>query len=1081
MWVQVLGPVRLWRGNDEVVAGTTGQRAVLALLALAGGHPLSRAELVEALWRDAPPASAVNVIQTHVRHLRRMLEPDRTAHAPSTLLPAVGDGYALHVPGDQVDVQRFRRLTAAARAARQDDDHVREATLLGEALALWRAAPLADIPFLADHPKIVALVEERWATLGRYGEALVASGAAAQAVPVLEEAAAGQPLDEAAQVRLIQAYRAAGRRAKAFDAYHDARRRLADELGVDPGPELVASYTDLLDDGEPAGSATTTSEQATSEQAADEQGIGAVVPAQLPLDVPGFTGRGDELAALDRLLDGATGGETPAVVISAIAGTAGVGKTALAVRWAHHVAARFPDGQLHVDLRGYDPDQPVQPGHALAGFLHALGLSGQAIPVDLAERAATYRSVLSGRRMLILLDNASSVEQVRPLLPGSRSCFVVVTSRSSLTGLVVRHGASRLDLDLLPPAEAVALLRTLIGVRIDEEPAAAHLLAEQCARLPLALRIAAELAGARPGSSLADLVVELTDEQHRLDVLDSCDDPRTAVRAVFSWSYRRLPPEAARMFRLLGLHPGLGWDAPAAAALTGTSLATAQRLLTGLTQAHLLFRHLLSGNNLSPTGDRYGMHDLLRAYATDLAEREDSEEDRHAALSRLFDGYLYTAAAGMDIVHPASRETRPRIPAPDFEVQEVTSRAEALAWLDGERANLGAVVAYAAGHGWHSHATRLSVTLSRYLYVGSHYFEAIAIHGHALQAARRAADRSGEAYELTNLGIVYWHQGRFDRAIEYGGQALALHRANRDLYGQAVTLANLGLITWQQGNCQTAADYHQESLDLFREIGYGRGESQALNNLGGVYWQMGRYRDAAKYGQQSLDVARRCGDLSDESAALNNIGAVWCRRGDYDRALECHQLALTTAGQINDRGGEAYALYSLGEVYQQQNRCEQAIEHYHLALARYREGAELSGQADVLIGLGGTYKRQKRYALAIDHHRQALAISRENGARDIESSALNGLGEAVNASGEPDEALAHHNAALTGATATGNRYEQARAHAGLAYAYAATGDLDQARLEGQLALTIYTELELPDAETVRRELAALGALTTTTS
>lgn len=355
-------------------------------------------------------------------------------------------------------------------------------------------------------------------------------------------------------------------------------------------------------------------------------------PAQLPADVDVFTGRAEELAELDHLLAaGLTAGPgSTAVVITAVSGTAGVGKTALALHWAHRVRGEFPDGQLYVNLRGYDSDPPIPVEDALAGLLRALGLAGPDIPPEVDERAAAYRSLLDGRRILVVLDNAASVEQIRPLLPGARSCVVVVTSRDSLAGLAARHGARRLDLDLLPPDDAVALLRALIGERVDAEPDAAATLAEQCARLPLALRMVAELVATRPGTSLAGLVDELAGGQRRLERLNAGGDPRTTVRAVFSWSYRHLPADAARAFRLLGLHPGPDLDADAAAALTDTAVEQAQYLLDLLARAHLI--------SLTSPG-RYTMHPLLHAYSTQLATENDTEAERQAALTRLLATY----------------------------------------------------------------------------------------------------------------------------------------------------------------------------------------------------------------------------------------------------------------------------------------------------------------------------------------------------------------------------------------------------------------------------------------------------------
>jgi transcriptional regulator with XRE-family HTH domain len=397
-------------------------------------------------------------------------------------------------------------------------------------------------------------------------------------------------------------------------------------------------------------------------------------PAQLPSDVLDFTGRVAELAQLDELL-----ADTQLVAVS---GTAGVGKTALVLRWAHRAAARFPDGQLYVNLRGYDPEQPLDAGEALARFLRALGVPASDIPSDPDERAARYRTELTGRRILILADNAATVEQVRPLLPGTVTAALIVTSRDSLPGLVAVHGAHRLDVDLLPSDDASTLLRRLIGARADADPTATTLLVDQCARLPLALRVAAEFAAARSDSALADLTAALNDEQRRLDLLDAGGDPRAAVAAVLSWSYRHLAPDAAGLLRLLGLHPGADFDKYAAAALAAASTDDAERWLAVLVRAHLL----------APTGaGRYAMHDLLRAYTAGLAAILDDEERRRTALTRLFDYYLATAASAMDSLYPAESWRRPRIPPAGSPVPKLTEPDSARGWLDTELDNLIAV------------------------------------------------------------------------------------------------------------------------------------------------------------------------------------------------------------------------------------------------------------------------------------------------------------------------------------------------------------------------------------------------------
>ncbi|MBA2694970.1 MAG: tetratricopeptide repeat protein, partial [Actinobacteria bacterium] len=694
-----------------------------------------------------------------------------------------------------------------------------------------------------------------------------------------------------------------------------------------------------------------------------------VVPAQLPADVDVFTGRVAELAHLDRLLSAiaerttAAGGGSTSVVISAVSGTAGVGKTALALRWAHRVRAGFPDGQLYVNLRGYDPDQPLSAGFALAGFLRALGMAGQDIPPEVDERAAAYRSLLDGRRMLVVLDNASSVEQVRPLLPGTPSALVVVTSRDSLGGLVARDGARRLDLDLLPPEDAMALLEALIGGRAKAEPDAVAALAEQCVRLPLALRVAAEFAATRPATPLAQLVAELAGEQRRLELLDTGGDPRTAVRAVFSWSYQHLSAKAARAFRLIGLHPGPDLDPYAATALTNLSLDQAQHLLDLLARAHLV-------RPASP--GRYGMHDLLRAYATQLATDEESEEERWEALTRLFDYYLATAAAAMDTLHPAEQHRWPRIQRPATATPPVPDPVTARAWLDAERTTLTAVSAHTAARGWPGHTTRLATILYRYLEGGGHYPDAVAIYTHTLHAARDADDPAGEARALNNLGLVYWRQGRYQRA----------------------------------------AEHHQQALTIAHKIGYRTGEARALNNLGAVYWQQGRYPQATEHHQRALTLFREIGAQAGEAYALDNLGAVHRRQGHYGQAAEHRQQALALFREIGHRPGEAHVLNNLGAVYQRQGRYQQAAEHHQQALALFREIGQRPGEAEALNGVAEIYYVTGQYDQARTQHNAALTLATQTGDRYEQARAHNGLAHTHHATGDPDQARHHWQHAL---------------------------------------------------------------------
>jgi tetratricopeptide (TPR) repeat protein len=740
--------------------------------------------------------------------------------------------------------------------------------------------------------------------------------------------------------------------------------------------------------------------------------------------VAGFVGRAAELAALTGLLD-RSGAQVPRVnVISAIDGTAGVGKTALAVHWAHQVAGRFPDGQLYVNLRGHDPDRPMSAGDALAGFLRALGVPGQEIPLEEDERAARFRSLLSGKRMLVLLDNAGSVEQARPLLPGSPACATVITSRDSLAGLVARDGAWRLDLDVLPLEDAIGLLRELIGARVDDDPGAAETMAVQCCRLPLALRVAAEFAAARPAAPLAELTGELADQHKRLDLLDAGGDPRTAVRAVFSWSYRHLDAVTARAFRLLGLHPGPDFDPYAAAALTGTSLEDARRTLEVLSRAHLLQR---AGSI------RYHMHDLLRAYARVLATADDREDEQRAALTRVFDHYLHTASTAMDTVYPAERR-RPRITPPAALGPPLTDLPAARAWLDGERAALVAVTVHAAGHGWPTHATRLAATLWHYLDAAGHYPEAMTIHTHARAAAQRAGDPAAEATALNCLGVVHWRQSRYQQAAGYLRQALVLFEQAHDRTGQARALGNLGNICHHQSCYQDTVNLHRQALAIFRETG----------------------------------------DLAGEATALNGLGESEERQGRYGLAARHHRQALAIAAETGDRSVECGALVGLGSVGLRQARYRQAAGHLRRALALCREGGYRDGEAETLARTGDVRLRQGHPDEATSHLRQALAMYREIGNRSGEADALNSLGEVFLAAGQPGHARSEYATALRLAAETRDKYQQARAHHGLGEAYHADGDPGGARRHWQEALALFTELGTPEAGHVRAQLAAAG-------
>ncbi|HZM83152.1 MAG TPA: tetratricopeptide repeat protein [Candidatus Limnocylindrales bacterium] len=764
------------------------------------------------------------------------------------------------------------------------------------------------------------------------------------------------------------------------------------------------------------------------------QSMGAP-PRQLPGDVKAFTGRTGQLADLDRLLDEAAS-EPTAVVISAVTGMAGVGKTALAVHWAHRAARSFPDGQLYLNLRGYDPDRPMQPAEALEALLTTLGLNHSLVPLGVADRAARLRTLLADRKMLVLLDNAHSAEQVRDLLPGTPSCFVMVTSRDTLPALVARHGAVRINVDVLAADDSVALLRRLLGARVDAEPEHALQLARRCAHLPLALRIAAELAAVRPAVPLSELVAELSNESRRLDLLAAGEDSHTAVRAVFSWSCRHLSPEALAAFRLLGLHPGQDMDIIAAAALLDVDVPAAQRVLGQLARVHLV-TELRAG--------RYGMHDLLRAYASENAA---GLEDARPARRRLFDHYVTTAGAST-----------------------VDS-----GWLERERGNLIAV-ATAAVDGSPGHTVALSRILDQHLELSGRYRDGLALHGLAILAARRQGDRAAEAAARNRIANAHMRMGSYAPAVDEFGRALAVFRELKcDAAGEAIARHGLGSVAWRQGRYAEAREHLEAALSIRHELGDTRGEGAALYALGTVHRQQGNYRDALHHQRLALDIYRDCGDLVGQSRVMNNLGTTLARMGRHREAFAHYERALELNRRTGNRVGEAVALTNLGFSACRLGRYDDAIGRHEQALPLYREAGYRAGEADALHGVGDVYRRTGQLERARHQLAAAVALAHEIGEVEVESGALIDLGETLRSAGLHPEAADAYGSALALTQQTGDRYEQARALCGLAHLNVLAGEPDLARERWSSALALFEALDVPEAEEVRHLMDGPGQL-----
>ena len=822
---------------------------------------------------------------------------------------------------------------------------------------------------------------------------------------------AGDPSYETIKERVNAAWAAAGRpandltgRSTVANTFQPGRRRMNTDL-------LLAVVQAL----HPDEAYVVTWRQTLRAVSGEIEAVSQVrVQASLPRDLPEFTGR---TAELDTLRAAARAGE--AVVISAIEGMAGVGKTQLAVHAAHRLLRQEPfEHVLFVNLRGFHPDPaqpPAHPAAVLDGFLRLLGVPGQAIPHGLDALTAAYRDRLAGSRALVVLDNAGDAAQVRPLLPATPGCLTLITSRRRLTGL---PSVTYLPVDVFTPEEAVGYLAAAVaGVAVGPDPRALALIAEHTGYLPLALSLIAGHIRNTPGWNLTDHADRL-DERRRERRLD------TGVELALDLSYRHLPADRQRVLRLAALHPGQDLDAYAMAALADTGLDSVRASLADLRADHLL---------LEAAPGRYSLHDLVRAYATTRSHDEDRLSDRHAALTRLFDHYLVAGAAAMDALHPVEDvQLRARIPAAVTPVPDLSDPEAALAWLDSERPTLITVAAQTATQGWPAHTTRLVRTLARY-FGGGHHNDSLTVHSHAHHATRETGDVEGQALALTGIGVAYMRLGRPGPADEHLRLALDLFRQADDDGGQARVLFNLGVVAERNGRYPDAIDYKRQSLELDRKLGNEIGEAIDLAGLGAVMDRAGRFPEALDYYGQSLEVSRRSGNRRGEAYAMNGLGEIEVRSGEYGSAGEHLRQAVLLHRESGNRTGEGGALDSLGVLHTRLGEIDRAVEVYD----------------------------------------EALVIFREDGNAYNEAWVLNGLGEAVHAGERPGEALIHHGAARDLAAAIGNDHQLARAHTGLGHAHRALGDPAAARANYMTALALYTELGVPDADDVRACLDAL--------
>jgi DNA-binding SARP family transcriptional activator/tetratricopeptide (TPR) repeat protein len=906
----LLGPLVVRHEGVMVPIAKGGQRALLAALLLDAGKLVTVRHLTDVLWGAAPPTAARAALHNQVRRLRDALDEvgrDRIRTQPG--------GYLIHLEPGELDVMRMRDLLTSARTAARIGAWDQASAMAAGAVLLWRGEPLADFDSEVLASRIPGLTEVYLQAVETRLEAEVNLGRHAEVTAELRRLIADHPFREHLHALLMLALYRCGCQGEALAVYRAARRILIGELGCEPGPELQRIHQQILK-GDP-GLAIPVPETADAARGHTP------VPRELPRAIGHFTGRARELRALTRMLEDARDGTAETVVISAICGTAGIGKTALAVQWAHQVADRFPDGQMYVNLRGFHPSgKPVPVAGAVRGFLDALGVPAERIPAGMDGQAGMYRSLLSGKRMLVVLDNARDEEQIRPLLPGSPGCLVLVTSRSPLSGLVAAEGAHVLTLDVLTEDEARDLLARRLGATpLGEEPRAAGELIGLCAGLPLALAIAAGRA-ARPGLRLGALVDEMKDAKRRLDTLET-GDPAVSARAVFSSSVNNLPARQLRMFRLLGVHPGPDITIPAAASLAGVPLAQARAELRELAVAYLINEHVPG---------RYAMHDLLHAYATEQATENEPQTERQNAIQRALDFYLHTSYAAALLLDPSREPVTLKPPRPGVTPEPLASSQQALAWFEAEHRVLMSAIAAAYQTGSDTCAWQLPWAMDNFLNWRGHWQEWATAQRTALAAANRLGDVAGQATARRLLAHTFARTGDYRQACDHLMHCLTLYRQLGDQIGEGRVHQTLGWIAERQNRYADALSHAEQALALYEIASDQARQAAALNNVGWCLVLAGNYQRARTVCWQALTLHRQLGHRRGEASTWDSLGYAEHKLGNLTEAADCHRRALGIVRELGDRYEEAEFLTHLGDVCHAAGDLREARAHWQQAV-----------------------------------------------------------------------------------------------------------------------------------------------------
>ncbi|WUH99083.1 tetratricopeptide repeat protein [Spirillospora sp. NBC_00431] len=1029
MEFRILGPVEVWSDGQRQHLGWAKERRLLAVLLMAPGRPVVTDVLIDHVWDGDAPAKARELLHPHITRIRRILQ---SLSGEARLTQEAGT-YVLQVDPETIDYHRFRSLRDQARAIADSglpDEAVR---LLNDALRLWRGDPLANI-------------EGRWAAGRRRGMQEEWLGAAidrarlkldqgenAALIPDLNELIDRFPDNEKPVELLMLALHRSGRSGEALRVYERSRQRLDAELGVLPHPELRELHRRILA-GDPE---LTPSPRSTR----------AVPPSDLPHDLHTFTGRDTEIAQLATMA-GDTGST---LTVLAIDGMPGVGKSTLAIHFAHQLASRYPDGRIYINLRSHDSGhKPLGPASALDRLLRAMGVAPSRIPPDIDGRAALWRTELAGRRVLLLLDNARGHEQIRPLLPGGPGCLVLITSRRRLAGL---DGARTLQLNVLAPVDAARLLIRSAELGRDADPVSTQTVVQLCGYLPLAVQLIGNRLRHRTSWTVRDLAERLGGGGGPL--LAEIRAENRGLSAAFELSYLDLDEDARRALRLLGLHPGVELTAPDAAVLLDAEPTGAEILLDALHDHHLI-------DETQP--GRYRFHDLIREYARQLVADHDPPPVREGAVDRLLNRYLSLVSHADRLLFPYRLRPAPLPSSPSPFSDEDHARA----WMAAELDNALYVFHQAAETGRSRHAGLLANALGEYLETQGRWPEASAVHEHAVRAWRSLRDDEETAFALAAMSRILLRTGKHEQALDAANQGLGIAREAGVPSAVATLLDQLGLIHWQLSDFDVAIGYYEHALEIRRAAGDRAGEAEVLHHRAISHWHLGRYAEAAEGTRTALSLYELTGNRRGRQMTLNNLGDLALILGDSNSALRHYEEA---AG-VMPMGRQHFAtwLNNIATARLKSGHPASGIGQYREALSIYQEIGDRRGEAACLNNIGRWYVETGREGEALIHFQKALSMSREISERFEATAALLNIADANRRAGRHRMALDHYGEALSEARAIGDAYQEARALDGMAQVVARTqGQAHAAPLDEQ-ALHIFRGLGVPEAKAVHARL-----------